>query len=229
MAVRWLAWLSELDTPPQPCELTSSSSHRTAEVLSRSSTRSLRSLSRYFSASLDCEVRVLSDQHHLLSLDFHRCADDGTFVLRLGLQQTSTLPSLLGLTGPLQFDIDHRLLDLIHVTLFLDIIAFIRVVKLLGRKRGTGTATICSTVLFCACSCWMNSNVLSSSLNNLMLPRLSTTSSALSLCRSSHSDAWAGCATLQLASQTHHLPKDCSLLWNVLTPSPQRQLPNSSA
>ena len=96
---------------------------------------------------------MLPNQHHLLSLDFHRRADDGTFVLRLGLQRTSALGSLLGLTGPLQFDIDHGLLDLILFTLFLDVIAFVRVVKLLGRKRGTGTATIGSTVLFCACSC----------------------------------------------------------------------------
>ena len=116
----------------------------TAEVLPRSSTHSLRP-GLGTSVSLDCEVHVLPDQHHILSLDYHRRADDGQFVLRLGLQLTSALPSLLDSTGPLQFDIDHGLLDVILVTLFLDVIAFIRVVKLLGRERGTGTATICST------------------------------------------------------------------------------------
>ena len=75
------------------------------------------------------------------------------FVLQHGLQVTSALPSLLGCTGYVQFDIDLGLLDLILATLFLDVIAFLREVKLLGRKRGTDTATICYTVLFCTCSC----------------------------------------------------------------------------
>ena len=95
-----------------------------------------------------CEIHVLHDRHHLLSLDFHRRADYGKFVLPLGLQLTSALPSLLISSGPL---ITGFLIIL--VALFLDVIAFTRVVKLLGCKRGTGTATIWSTVLFCTCSC----------------------------------------------------------------------------
>ena len=136
--MRWPAWLSELDI--------FLFYFSTAEVLSPSSTRSLRPCLGS-SLPLDCEVRVLPDQHHLLSLDVHRRADDGTFVLRLGLQLSSALPSLLVSTGPLQFDIDHGLLDLPRRH------RFHSGRETLGRKRGTGTAMICSTVLFCTCSC----------------------------------------------------------------------------
>ena len=52
------------------------------------------------------------DSHHLLSLDFHHRADIVKFILQLGLQLESALPSLLSLTWPLRFDIDHRILDL---------------------------------------------------------------------------------------------------------------------
>ena len=46
---------------------------------------------------------MLPGYHHLLSLDFRRCADDGKFVLQLGLQLTSVLPSPLVSTGSLLF------------------------------------------------------------------------------------------------------------------------------
>ena len=69
------------------------------------------------------------------------------FRLDLNLRQlfrhSLSLPDLFSLTLITGFLI-------ILVTLFLDVIAFIRVVKLLGRKRGTGTAMIYSTVLLCA-------------------------------------------------------------------------------
>ena len=65
-------------------------------------------LSRCFSHSLYCEVHVVPDSHHLLSLDFHHLADGG----KLGLQLASALPSLLALTWPLRINIDHGLLDL---------------------------------------------------------------------------------------------------------------------
>ena len=61
------------------------------------------------------------DSHHLLSLDFHHRADVGKFILQLGLQLESALPSLLALTWPLRFDIDHRLLDLPRRSRFHDI------------------------------------------------------------------------------------------------------------
>ena len=96
---------------PQPCEYT----FAFTIVLLRCSLdlRLVDSvLSRNFSASLYCEVHVLLDSHYLLSLDFHLRADDGKFVLQLGLQLESALPSLLALTWPLQFIIDHSLLDL---------------------------------------------------------------------------------------------------------------------
>ena len=38
---------------------------------------------------------MLPNSHHLLSLDFHHLADGGKFVLQLGLQLASALPSLL--------------------------------------------------------------------------------------------------------------------------------------
>ena len=38
------------------------------------------------------------DSHHLLSLDFHHRVDVGKFILQLGLQLESALPSLLALT-----------------------------------------------------------------------------------------------------------------------------------
>ena len=110
----WLAWLEnsiDLDTPPQPCECT----FAFTIVLLRCSLDLWLVhcvLSRYFSASLYCEVRVLPDSHHLLSLDFHHLADGGKFVLQLGLQLASALPSLLALTWPLRFDTDHGRLDL---------------------------------------------------------------------------------------------------------------------
>ena len=61
------------------------------------------------------------DSHHLLSLDFHLRADVGKFILQLGLQLESALPSLLALTWPLRFDIDHRLLDLPRRSRFLSL------------------------------------------------------------------------------------------------------------
>ena len=76
----------------------------------------------YCSVSLDCEVHVLHDHHHLLSLDFRRCADDGKFVLQLGLQLTSVLPSLLVSTGSFLFVTGRGLLGLILVTLFVVIV-----------------------------------------------------------------------------------------------------------
>ena len=61
----------------------------------------------YCSLSLDCEVHVLlhhhHHHHHLLSLDFRRCADDGKFVLQLGPQLMSVLPSLLVSIGSFLF------------------------------------------------------------------------------------------------------------------------------
>ena len=48
------------------------------------------------------------DSHHLLSLDFHHRADVEKFILQLGLQLESALPSFLALTWPLLFDIDHK-------------------------------------------------------------------------------------------------------------------------
>ena len=77
----------------------------------------------YCSVSLDCEVHVLHD-HHLLSLAFRRCADDGKFVLQFGLQHTSVLPSLLVSTGSSLFVKGRGLLGLILVTLFVVVIAF---------------------------------------------------------------------------------------------------------
>ena len=74
------------------------------------------SLSQFFSVSLDCEVHVLHD-HHLLSLDFRRCADDGKFVLQLGLQVASVLLSLLVSAGSFLFVTSRGLLGLILVTL----------------------------------------------------------------------------------------------------------------
>ena len=85
--------------------------HRTAEVFSRSSTRSLRPVLGTSLPSLYCEVHVHLYSHHLLSLDFHHRADVAKFILQLGLQLESALPSLLALTWPLRFDINHRLLD----------------------------------------------------------------------------------------------------------------------
>ena len=61
------------------------------------------------------------DSHHLLTLDFHHRADVGKFILQLGLQLESALPSLLALTWPLRFDIDHRLLDLPRRSRFHDV------------------------------------------------------------------------------------------------------------
>ena len=88
--------------------------NRTAEVFSLSLDHRLvhSVLSRYFSASLYSEVHMLPDSHHLLSLDFHHRAHVGKFILQLGLQLESALPTLLALTWPLRFEIDHRLLDL---------------------------------------------------------------------------------------------------------------------
>ena len=63
------------------------------------------------------EVHVLHDHHHLLSLDFRRCADDGKFVLQLGLQLTHVLPSLLVSTGSFLFVPGRGLLGLILVPL----------------------------------------------------------------------------------------------------------------
>ena len=69
-----------------------------------------------------CTVKahVLPDSHHHLSLDFHHRADGGKFDLQLA----SALPSLLALTWPLRYDIDHRLLDLPRHSLLLDVHAF---------------------------------------------------------------------------------------------------------
>ena len=55
--------------------------------------------------------------HHLLSLDFRRCADDGKFVLQLGVQVASVLPSLLVSAGSFLFVTSRGLLGLILVTL----------------------------------------------------------------------------------------------------------------
>ena len=64
----------------------------------------------YCCVSLDCEVHVLHDHHHLLSLDFGRCAD--------GLQLPSVLPSLLVSTGFLMSVTGRGLLGLIVVPRF---------------------------------------------------------------------------------------------------------------
>ena len=61
---------------------------------------------------------MLHDHHHLLSLDFGRCADDGKFVLQLGLQLSSVLPSLLVSTGFLMSVTGRGLLGLIVVPRF---------------------------------------------------------------------------------------------------------------
>ena len=114
--VSWLdlhGWKTQLilTRSPQPCEYT----FAFTIVLLRCSLdlRLVHSvLSRCFSHSLYCEVHVVPDSHHLLSIDFHHLADGGKFVLQLGLQLASALPSLLALTWPLGFNIDHGLLDL---------------------------------------------------------------------------------------------------------------------
>ena len=67
----------------------------------------------YCSVSLDCEVHVLHDHHHLLSL--RRCADDGKFVLQFGLQLPSVLPPLLDSTGSFLSVTGRGLLALILV------------------------------------------------------------------------------------------------------------------
>ena len=67
---------------------------------------------------------MLHDHHHLLSLDFRRCADDGKFVLKLGLQLTSVLPSLLVSTGSSLFITGRGLHGLSLITLFVVVIAF---------------------------------------------------------------------------------------------------------
>ena len=59
-----------------------------------------------------------------LSLDFRRCADDGEFVLQLGLQLTSVIPSPLVSAGSLRVVTGRGLLGLILVTLFVVVIAF---------------------------------------------------------------------------------------------------------
>ena len=67
---------------------------------------------------------MLHDHHHLLSLDFRLRANDGKFVLQLGLQLTYVLPSLLVSTGSLRFVTGRLFLGLILVTLFVVVIAF---------------------------------------------------------------------------------------------------------
>ena len=163
-----------LTRSPQPCEYT----FAITIVLLRCSLdlRLIHSvLSRYFSPSLYCEVHVLPDSHHLLSLDFHHLADGGKFVLQLA----SALPSLLALTWPLRFNIDHGLLDLPRHSLprrsrfqlhsrFVTCrrLRFLRiwVMELLDRKRVTVPLPgLFVTVLFCTCSCeW----AFTASLNN---------------------------------------------------------------
>ena len=111
----WLCMAGKLNwswrAPPQPCEYTFA--FTVVPLKCSLDFRLVHSvLSRYFSASLYCEVHVLPDSHHLLSLDFHHLAGGGKFVLQLGLQLASALPSLLALTWPLRFNIDHGLLDL---------------------------------------------------------------------------------------------------------------------
>ena len=139
MAVKWLAWLSELDTPPQPCELTFSSP--TAVVLTLrlghfvlvSVLLCLPGLrfTCFMIGIIFCpltSIAVLIMESSFFHLDFN---------LRLLFRLSLSLPDLFSLTLIRGFLI-------ILVTLFLDVIAFIRVVKLLGRRRGTGTAMICS-------------------------------------------------------------------------------------
>ena len=75
---------------------------------------------------LDCEVHVLHDddhQNHPVSLDSRPCADDGKFVLQLGLQLPSIFPFLLVSTGFLRF-VTGCGLGLIIVSLFVVVIAF---------------------------------------------------------------------------------------------------------
>ena len=204
-----------LTRSPQPCEYT----FAFTIVLLRCSLdlRLAHSvLSRYFSASLYCEVHVLPDSHHLLSLDFHHLADGGQFVVQLGLQLASALPSLLALTWPLRFNIDHGLLDLPRHSLprrsrFLiytrvlwhaadiDFFAFGSWNFLIVNVWQFHCRVLIVTVLFCTCSCeW----AFTASLNNSRWATwhhtnrdnvttssgLFTTSSTWNVCRSSHSD-----------------------------------------
>ena len=175
-----------LARPPQPCEYT----FAITIVLLRCSLdlRLVHSvLSRCFSHSLYCEVHVVPDSHHLLSLDFHHLAGGGKFVLQLA----SALPSLLALTWPLRINIDHGLLDLPHHSLprrsrfqlhsrFVTCrrLRFLRIwaMELLDRKRVTVPLPgLFVTVLFCTCSCeWaftasLNNSRLFTSLSNLTL------------------------------------------------------------
>ena len=107
---------------------------------------------------------MLLDSHHLLSLDFHHRADVGKFTLQLGLQLESALPSLLALTWPLRFDIDHRLLDLPRRSRFQSHSRFVTcrplrflrvcIMELLDRKHVTVPLPgLFVAVLFCTCSC----------------------------------------------------------------------------
>ena len=67
-------------------------------------------------SSVMCFASYCCGARHLLSLDFHRCADDGKFVLQLGPQLTFVLPSLLVSTGSLRFVTGRGVLGLILVT-----------------------------------------------------------------------------------------------------------------
>ena len=117
-----------------------------------------------FTPSLYCEVHVLLDSHYLLSLDFHHRADGGKFDLQLGLQLESALPSLLALTWPLRFGIDHGLLDLPRRPRFQYHSCFVTcrplrflriwVMELLDRTRVTVPLPgLFVAMLFCTCSC----------------------------------------------------------------------------
>ena len=114
---------------------------------------------------------MLLDSHHLLSLDFHHRADVGKFILQLGLQLESALPSLFALTWPLRFDIDHRLLDLPRRSRFQSHsrfvtcrpLRFLRIcmMELLDRKHVTvPLPELFVAVLFCTCSCERASQLL---------------------------------------------------------------------
>ena len=58
---------------------------------------------------------MLHDHHHLLSLDFRRCADDGKFVLQLGSLRFVTGRGFLASSSSLSSPSSSLSLALLHV------------------------------------------------------------------------------------------------------------------
>ena len=158
--------LSELDTPPQPCELTFSSPHHCCGAHSIFDLVT-SSLSRNF-----CFLGLWDSRASWSASSLVPWLPSPCWLWKVRSSTWTTTYVCSSVSPYLFWTSDHGLLD--HPRRSLPR----RHRFHSGRetsccKRGTGTATICSTVLFCTCSCWMNSR-LSSSLSDLMLPRLST-------------------------------------------------------